>query len=440
MNDHSRFQELEKYGINLGLSRVERLLSALGRPEKYLRFIHIAGTNGKGSTAAILSSILAAAGSRVGLYSSPHLQHYNERFRINGEEISDDWLEQGITAITPAIADLNAAGSPPTEFEASTVLAFWLFARLDLDWVVLETGLGGELDATNVVQPEMVIITSISLDHTDQLGPDLCSVAQAKAGIVKTGVPVITAAEGTALKVVAAAARRRGAPLCRVEGARCEPQPPAAELIRWQRRGPLLWGGETFALADPNGDWVDYRVALTGRHQVENAALAVAAASRLLVDRSPEARLAQIRQGLAAVVWPGRMELVRRQPPVVLDGAHNPSGAACLIRTLREFWPEQRLIVVLGVLADKAWAEVGRIIAGAAATVLVTPPPNPRAGDQQQLLEICRQYCDDSRLISDPTAAIQLGLALTAAAPTPSLLCITGSLYLVGWARSRLLD
>ena len=334
---------LQRFGVKLGLQNVDAVLAACGDPQRRFPSIHVAGTNGKGSVCAMLASILRADGRRVGLYTSPHLADVRERIRIDGRTIADADFDRLLGRIRKTIDRLLAAGrleAHPTYFEVLTILAFLHFAERKVDIAVLEVGMGGRFDATNVVTPLVSVITSISLDHREYLGRSLAAIAFEKAGIIKPGVPVVNGAEGRAAgAVIRRRARERGAPLVSAfgrDGALFAARTAAGFRFRYE------FCGESFA----------FRLKLPGVHQGENAAVAVAAARTLgCVDRPLERRT--ILAGLAAAEWPGRLEAVGRRPLVLLDGAHNEDGARALAAYVRDF-VRGPLVLVFAMLKDKA--------------------------------------------------------------------------------------
>ncbi|MBW2109986.1 MAG: bifunctional folylpolyglutamate synthase/dihydrofolate synthase [Deltaproteobacteria bacterium] len=416
-NDKLTYQEsvrylygLQKYGIKFGLSKTTNLLAAFGNPHLGRAYVHIAGTNGKGSVAAFLASILQKAGLRVGLYSSPHLVRFTERFRINGEEMEKDEAAGLIAEIREAFSSRE----PPTFFEATTAMALIYFARKNTDLAIMEVGMGGRLDATNVIEPIVSAITNISMEHQDFLGNRLMDIAREKAGIIKEGVDLITAAtQASVIKTFEITARDRRAPLWRV-----------GKEIRYRTtgsgfhyRGPVLRIG---GLA----------LGLRGRLQARNAALALGIVERLMekgVDVSDE----DIRHGLRETVWPGRMQVVGTDPTILLDGAHNPQALRALARSIRAEFRYRRLILVIGVMADKAIAGMMRTIVPLADYLICTRPIYSRAADPEVLMA-------EALPLGKPGETVQpLSGALIRAkeiADTGDLIVVCGSLFTVGEA------
>lgn len=421
-------EHLSRFGVRLGLERMAHLLAALGHPEERVPVVHVAGTNGKGSTAAMIAAVLQEAGYRVGLYTSPHLECYTERIRLNGRPIARERFAALVAEIEPAVAAAAAAGlDHPTEFEVGTAIMYRYFAEEGADVVVQEAGLGGRLDSTNLVRrPLAAVITPVDLDHTDRLGPAVTEIAREKAGILKPGRPAVLAPQLPAVRaVLGEAAARLGCPLTVVE-----------EDVRFQPRSLALEGG----VMDYRGrswDWAALRVGLAGRHQLVNAACALAALEVIAAEgfRLPEEA---VRRGLAGVRWPGRLEVVRRRPLLLLDGAHNPAGARALRSALEELLPGRRIILVSGMLADKDAAGALAEMAAPAAEVVATRPDSPRALPPDELALLVPGGGAGGRpvhVVPDPIEAV--ALALERAGPEGAV-CVAGSLYLVGRVRAGL--
>lgn len=433
--------DLNKFGMNLGLSRMERLLGFLGRPERDLRCIHVAGTNGKGSTCTMLASILIEAGYKVGLFTSPHLERYTERIKINHREISVRQVAEGIGRLRPLVEKVSGEMGPPTEFEVTTALAIWHFATEGVDWAIFEVGLGGDLDSTNLIDSRVTVITNVSMDHTEVLGSDIADIASSKAGIIKSGVPVVTAAHGAAEEVIERRARELGSPMVKVVEAAALSE-SGADSLSWLWKGV---GGKTGSLIDVYGRLGRYpglSLSLAGRHQASNAALAVGAAE-VLIGQGVSISREAIYRGLTSAVWPGRLETIQETPPIIVDGAHNPAGAESLVKAINDYYPGHQWHFVLGVLQDKDQSGIARILASRADSVIVTPPPNPRAGDMRKLVEECARYCLDTSFEPDNFKALKRGLErvnTTGKGESKPLLCITGSLFLIGPARRHLFN
>lgn len=411
----------EREGV--GLERTAWLLRALGNPERRYPSVHIAGTKGKGSTAACLASILDAAGYRVGLYTSPHLHTFRERIQIAGLPIDPDLFAQLMAELAAANAALVAERpdwGEATAFELATALALLAFARAGADVAVVEVGLGGRLDATNVLLPEVAAITSISYDHTQILGNTLAEIAREKAGIIKPGRPVVSAPQ----------------------------RPEAKEVIvrtAAERDAPLLLGGRDWAVEGtparfsyrgPGGELRDLRLALRGAHQVENAGVALAVV-QLLGERGFSISEQAMWIGLAQVRWPGRLESLRQRPLVVADGAHNVDSAERLAQALRAEFTWRRLILILGIARDKDIPGIVRALAPLANQVVAVASHSPRAAAPERILAAVGEAAPDVPARAAGSVAAALDDALGRAGPE-DLILVTGSLYAVAEAREAL--
>ena len=416
---------LQLFGIKLGLANTRALLAALGEPQWRFRAVHIAGTNGKGSTAAFLEAILRAAGHRTGLYTSPHLLDFTERIRVDGARIAEADVVRLVARLDAVIAEGLRAGTltaHPTFFEVVTALAFAHFAERGVEVAVVETGMGGRLDATNVVTPLVTVISNVTLEHQEHLGATVEAIAGEKAGIVKPGVPLVTAADDPAvLEVFRAACAAAGSALTCLEPG------------YWAEARGGDWSGHAFRAFTPRRT-LDLRTRLLGRHQQRNALLAVAAAEALEAQGIVIGDAA-IRGGVAAALWPGRLHVAGREPLLLLDGAHNPGAAEVLATFLAEArggW--ERLILVFGVLRDKDWRGILGRLAPHAATLILTRPDSERAADPKAL-EAVERFCPRVRVTGE------LGEALAAAGaeagPRDAIL-VAGSLFTVASAMRAL--
>ncbi len=411
----SSLYRLRRFGIQLGLATISRLTKGLGNPQDRFSSIHLAGTNGKGSIAAFLHSVLIRGGYRVGLYTSPHLVRFNERIQINGCPISDEDLVH----VAEAVQRIYTQGEPPTFFECATAMAFHYFASQGVEWVVLETGMGGRYDATNVVQPKVAVISNINMEHQQYLGNTLADIAREKAGIIKQGAGVVTGArQETALQVIEQTAAEKGVALYRL----------GKELrIRRVKEGGFTYTGV-------NRRWSKLKIGLIGDHQFSNAALTLGALE-LLLDQGLKLPDEAIYTGLASARWPGRLEVVSKKPLVLLDGAHNPSAMKTLTRFLRRLNHPGRLIMVVGILEDKAWRPMLREVAGIADRIILTKPQYERAADPLKLASFVRTLTKNVIVTSHLPDA--LSVAFEEAGPADTV-CITGSLYTVGDAKAYL--
>lgn len=401
-------------GQKPGLERISRLLDRLGSPQEKLKFVHIAGSNGKGSTAAILSAVLTAAGLKTGLYTSPHLWRFHERFQVDGGPISGGDL-------TDIAVQVLEAAEDETEFELMTAMGMVHFLRSGCEIVVLETGLGGRLDSTNVIPaPEAAVITHVGLEHTQLLGDTLGKIAAEKAGIIKPGSDVVLYRQDQAvIEAVEAACRRAGS-----SGRLFLTDPRALEAVS---------GG-------PEGQQFRYRgmgpfhLTLLGEYQLYNA-ITVLETVDVLQRRGWDIPLEAVRTGLTQARWPGRLELVRLSPDVILDGGHNPQCMEALARSLRGLYPGKKLIFLTGVLADKDWAAmVGELLPLAKQFFTITPD-SPRAMSAGALAE----YLEGQGVGAVPCGTVREGLdRALAAADSKDVVCVCGSLYMMGEVRHLL--
>lgn len=414
-------QELTKFGFNLGLGRIEELMRRLGDPHLKLKAIHVGGTNGKGSTVAMISGILQSAGYRVGVFTSPHLHSYTERYRINDKYISEDEMARYITLLRPHLEKMVEEGfEHPTEFEVCTALAFLYFYQEKVDYVALEVGLGGAIDSTNIVNPLISVITNVAMDHMDYLGNSVKEIAGVKAGIIKPkGVCITAVDDSDALAVIRQVAAKQGALLREVH-----------EIAHWDIQEATT-GGQVFDLRTANRAYENLRLNLLGAHQVVNAATAILCVEELEgmgIKIGPE----NIQKGIASVNWPARLEIVREKPLVVIDGAHNVHGAQSLSKALKNVFTYNKLTLVFGMLGDKEREKVIRELAPMADRVVVTKPNSPRAGEWEKIADEVRKYVSDVIIVPDIREAVQKALAT---ADQKDMVCITGSLYMVAEAR-----
>jgi dihydrofolate synthase / folylpolyglutamate synthase len=400
-----------RFGIKPGLERIRVLLDRLDNPHRTLRAVQIAGTNGKGSTAAFLASIATAAGYTTGLYTSPHLVSFTERFRINGQEIS----EEQVVALASRV--LSAAPGDATFFELVTAMAFLWFATEQVDLAVIETGLGGRYDATNVLDGMLAIITPLGLDHCAYLGDSLAAIAGEKAGIIKPGRPVVMAPqEREAQAVIVRQCERAHSP-----------------LYCFGERYSAAWESDGLCYRGLTGTLAGLRPGIAGRYQSVNAAVALAAAE-LLAAEGLVLPVAARRAGVERACWPGRMESFPGPPRILLDGAHNEAGAHALADSLADY-PRTGLILVVGVMADKEWpALLTPLLPLTRQVVAVTPAPE-RALPAVELAAFC--HCLGIAVEMAPSVAAGLDRARELAA-SEELVLVTGSLFTVGEARAHL--
>ena len=399
-------------GHKPGLDRTRALLAALGDPHKGLRFVHVAGTNGKGSTAAMLDSCLRCAGYRVGLFTSPYINRFNERIQVDGVPIPDGDLVRLVEQVRPAA---SAMADVPTEFELITALGMLYFAQERCDIVVLEVGLGGALDSTNVIDPPAcAVITALGMDHVKELGPTLADIAAAKAGIIKPGSPVVSyGGAPEADRVIADVAAACGAPLT------------VADFARLTLRGAGL-EGQTFDYDGMTG----LTLPLLARYQPRNAVVAIEAL-RALRARGWQIPDSAIRQGLAQVRWPGRFELLRRDPPFLLDGSHNAHGMRATADSLRVLFPGEKFVFLVSIMADKDADEMLRLLLPLAKGFVTVTAPSPRAIPAAELAARIEALGGRAEPAGGIPAAVARVWELAAGGPAAAL----GTLYFSGEVR-----
>jgi len=404
---------------------ISTLCEYLGQPQRAFESAHIAGTNGKGSTAAMIDSILRAAGLRTGLYTSPHLERINERVRLDGREISDTDFAATFTRLHAAIEELLAAGrlaTHPTFFECMTALAFEFFAKGGAQFAVCEVGMGGRLDATNILLPEVAVITQIDFDHENYLGHSIEEIAGEKAGIIKPGARVVSAAEHLIARVVI---RRRVA----------EQSAFLVEIENAFRIEDVTSRNGCFsftAIATDSSARIPVGLPLPGRFQLRNALTAIAAA-RMMADRGALIDDDAISRGIAATIWPGRLERIAEQPEIYVDGTHNPAGA----REIAVFWDAfltgRNIFLIYGSMRDKAVDEIAGLLFPRASAVILTSPAQPRAISASVLAEMTGHHARRVEVVPDPGEALERALEL---ASPEDVVFITGSLFLVGDLRA----
>jgi dihydrofolate synthase/folylpolyglutamate synthase len=413
----NRYQEavtylytLQKFGIKFGLSKTSNLLKALGNPHKGQKYIHIGGTNGKGSVSAFIASILEEKGLRVGLYTSPHLVRFTERFRINRVEIT----RENAAALIEELRDASAPEEPPTFFEATTAMALAYFAREDTDIAIMEVGMGGRLDATNVITPLISVITNISKEHEFYLGSRLLDIAGEKGGIIKKGIDVVTGAtQPDVIRLFESICQAKSAPMWRL-----------GKDIRYRTTGSGLH------YRGLNRQFNDLRLGLKGKFQSRNGALALAVIERL-EEKGIKVSPQSIREGLKKTTWPGRMEAVAEKPTIILDGAHNPAAMGALADSIKTDLKFRQMILVIGVMEDKMIGQILRRIVPLADHIIYTRPVYYRAatpdtiraegvrlGKPGEIVPLLTEAIEKARKIADPR----------------DLIVICGSLFVVGEA------
>jgi dihydrofolate synthase/folylpolyglutamate synthase len=406
---------LRRFGIILDLETIKGILNALGNPQNNFACIHVAGTNGKGSVASALSSILHESGYKVGLYTSPHLVRFNERICISNRPIAN----ADVVKSYKAVQQVHHGDRSPTFFEFATAMALYEFGRQKVDWAVIETGMGGRFDATNVIRPAISIITNISMEHRDYLGNTLAQITREKAGIIKQKAPVVTAIkQRQARTVVHRVAAKRSAPLY-ILGKDFK--------VRRHRTGEFSYYGL-------ENTWHNMHTPLLGDYQVENAALAIAVCELLNKDKADISRK-NIQDGLTKIRWPGRLEIASNNPCVILDGAHNLIAARNLAKFLSENLPHRRITLVVGILDDKPYGAMLKSLLPVCSRAIITRAKTDRALAPQRLYAAAEKIISDVTMIPEVTAAVRQ--AVETAGPH-DVICIAGSLYVVGEAKEAI--
>lgn len=417
-------------GATLNLDRMERLLELLGHPERAFRSVHIAGTKGKGSTASMVEAILRAGGLRTGLYTSPHLHTFRERIRVAGQLLRREELVKLVEACRPSIEAVPGI----TTFEIITALGFMHFAQAEVEWAVVEVGLGGRLDATNVLRPDVTAITTLGLDHTYLLGDTLSLIAREKAGIIKPGVPLVCAPqEPEAMAVVEEVCDRQHAELILIG------RDWSVEQRHADSTGQMLDVRETAGSERDPAVFDRLWIPLPGHFQMTNAAMAVALVETLR-RRGTGIPIAAVRDGLAHTRWPGRLETLREHPRVVVDCAHNPHAIAQMASALRKFFPCERMLLIYGASADKDIPSMLDILLPLSEIVIMTQTRHPRAASPHKLAEITSTRMRSGQLLGvTQNVAEAVRRALELARPA-DLICATGSVFLVGEVREALAE
>ncbi len=416
---------LDVFGWHPGLTRIEKLMETLGNPEREMTFVHIGGTNGKGSTTAMTASVLKRAGYRTGTFISPHLVSYRERISINGQWISEEDLAETATYVRSKVEEMVARGhEQPTGFEVSTAIAIWYFYQQKTDIAVMEVGLGGAIDSTNVITPVVSVITNVTMDHMEYLGNSIREIASVKAGIIKRGVPVLTGSEeADALEVIEERAREMGA------------APHVVGRDLYYNILELGVEGTRFVVKNARGRRLELHTPLVGAHQAINGTLVALVAQELNAQGFTVSDEALV-EGMADTVWPARLEMIRQSPQVLLDAAHNYDGAVKLKRSLNVIYKYNRLIYVIGMLADKQRIKVMTQLGPLADIIVVTKPNSPRAGDWKAMSREALRYTPEVYEEEDIIKAVEIALDL---AEPDDLICIAGSIYMVAFAREYFL-
>jgi dihydrofolate synthase/folylpolyglutamate synthase len=410
----------EKFGIKLGLDRINQICKKLQNPQDKLNIIHVGGTNGKGTVCRLLGSILANSGYKVGIYTSPHLQRFTERFLINYKEISNKDVVKLIEKIRPIIEDMIKKENTPTFFEIVTAIAFQYFYEESVEYAIIEVGLGGRFDATNIVNPDITIITNVSLEHQNILGNKIEDIAFEKAGIIKEGIPLITASSGKALDVIKKISKEKKSRMTVIDN------------NSWKK----ISGGVDWQEYLINGSLKDYRIktSLIGNFQGENIAIALNAIETLQMNGLYVTE-DSIYEGIEKTSNPGRMEIVDFEPIILLDGAHNVSGIKYLKNTLENDFIFEKVIIVFGILSDKKIEEILDIIMPIADIIILTKSKNKRAFDPNKLKDMIK----NKEVIVKENISDAINYARKIS-KKQDLICVTGSLFTVGEAKEYLLQ
>lgn len=407
---------LRRFGIKLGLDVISNILDRLGNPQSSFKSIHIAGTNGKGSIASALSTILREAGLNVGLYTSPHLIHFNERICINNTQISDE----DVIAAHEAVKSVHMGAREPTFFEYTTAMAFHFFKKARVDWGVIETGMGGRLDATNILTPEISIISNISLEHQFYLGNSIAEIAHEKGGIIKPRTPVVTGAKNKdAAQVLRNIASENSAPFYRL-GEQFN--------VRRNKTGYFSYHGI-------NDTWKHMRPSLPGDHQIDNAGVAMAACE-ILSQKNVLLEFDSIKKGIETFKWPGRLEIIETSPLILIDGAHNLPAARYLAKFLMGKMSGRKITMVIGILDDKPYLPMLKSLLPFVHRIILTQPKIDRGLSLEKLSRTVQSLGRSAEIVSDVGKAVNVALDTT---PADDAVCITGSLYVVGEAKQALL-
>lgn len=415
---------LGKFGIKLGMERIEALLKELDNPQDKIKTVHVTGTNGKGSVSSMITNILLASNLQVGKFISPHLVKYNERISINNRDISDEDFALAISAVKQAADNIvrKCVCEQPTQFEVLTAAAFLHFALAKVDYAVIEVGMGGLWDSTNVITPVVSVITNVALDHCDKLGNTIERIAMQKAGIIKENVPVVTAAEGDdAIGPIRAVSMFKQARLY-IYG-----------RAFWGEEKESSMDGQTFTLHAGDVYSSDYTIKLPGEHQIANASVAIVAA-KLVSKQDDRINELALHIGVANTFWPGRLERISKKPDVILDGAHNPNGAEALRKALDKYYPTQKRVFVIGMMSDKDMQQVLHTIVRPMDLAYTVPADSgERAAKPDVLAGIIGANAAPCKDVYEAY------LKAVQEAGEDGVVVICGSLYLVGTFKGRLL-
>ncbi len=407
---------LHRFGIKLGLDIISGTLNSLGNPQDKFKCIHVAGTNGKGSVASALATILHRAGYRTGLYTSPHLVSFNERICIDTKPITNDDIVAAYDTVTGAFK----GDRETTFFELTTAMALYVFGQKQVDWAIIETGMGGRLDATNVLNPDLCIITNISLEHQSYLGDTIAQIAGEKGGIIKNEVPVITGVQQPdAIETITALAAEKNAPVYRYKDA-FQIRPQTDSMFDYQGIGK---------------NYAAIEVGLPGDHQHDNAALVLAACETLNQTGATAIDEAAMRFGIRQNHWPGRLEIVAQSPTILLDGAHNLVACEVLANFLKTRFADRKITLVVGILDDKPYQQMLDLLLPPCQRVILTRPIIDRALEPEALLPVVEPYNKKTIIVASIPEAVEHAIETTG---PDGVICIAGSLYVVGEARQML--
>lgn len=420
----SYIKNTAKFGSNYGLSRTEKILELLGNPHKKLKCIHIGGTNGKGSTTAMLNAILMEAGLKTGMYISPFIEEFEERIQINGENIPKEHLSSIITKVSQAVDEVIKLGfEHPTEFEIITCAMFLYFYKMQVDYAIIEVGLGGRLDSTNVINPILSIITSISYDHMHILGDTLEKIANEKAGIIKDGVPLILyPQDDESLKVIEERCKEKKSTIIKVPR-------DCVDLVQVTNNSNDDYIQKIVVKTKECNYNID--LSLLGKHQLLNCATVIHAVEQLK-SMGIEIERRHINLALEKVKWPGRMEVMSTEPLVVIDGAHNIDGIKKLTESIDTYFSYNKLVLILGILADKQVEQMVKTIVPKAEKIIAVTPNSDRAEIGAELAEVIKRYNSNVEVIEEYSEALKIGIENCG---SQDLLLICGSLYMIGGMR-----
>ena len=411
-----------KFAINLGLQRIKRLCDLSGNPEKDLKVIHVAGTNGKGSTTTFISSVLISQGYRVGIYTSPYIERFTERIKIDNEEISENEVARLVTEISSDIDKVEKEGlERPTEFEIITACAFKYFKEQQVDFVLLEVGLGGRFDATNIVNPLLSVITTISYDHMNILGDTLGKIAFEKAGIIKTGRPVVIyPQEKEAMDVLLVEAANKNAKVKLVGDMKYEVIKDSIDGINFDVLG--------------NSEYKNLKLNMTGSYQVMNALTALKAIETL-IEEGVSIDNRAIYEGFGAATWPGRFELIHKEPYIVLDGGHNIQGIGVLVSALKRYFPNKKIRIVCGMLRDKKYNEMVEKLTVISSDFITVRANSPRTLSAEELKVVITAKGKNAEAAGSIQDGVKKALEVT---EKDEVLVFCGSLYMIGEVRGIL--